>query len=57
MSGFSLCLFLGQGVGVFAISYLVDGPGYGVAFAAVGVGVALIAAWLFTALAARRLTR
>lgn len=56
MSGFSLCLFMGQGAGVFAMGYIVDGPGYAVAFATAGAGVALIAAWLFTALPARRLT-
>jgi predicted MFS family arabinose efflux permease len=54
MSGFALSLFLGQGAGVYGISHLVDGPGYGPAFAAAGAGSALVAAWLCIMLAARR---
>jgi predicted MFS family arabinose efflux permease len=39
LSGFSFCLFLGQGVGVYLISHIVDGPGYDYAFALASIGV------------------
>jgi DMSO reductase anchor subunit len=38
--------FLGQGAGVFALGYLVDGPGYRAAFAAVAAAVALLTGWM-----------
>jgi predicted MFS family arabinose efflux permease len=50
LSGFSFCLFLGQGVGVYVISHIVDGPGYGYAFGMASIGVAALAAWLYQAL-------
>jgi YNFM family putative membrane transporter len=50
LSGFVFCLFLGQGVGVFALGYLVDGPGYRVTFAAAAGAVALLTAWMQNAL-------
>lgn len=54
MSGFALSLFMGQGVGVYVVSHLVDGPGYGVAFAVAGIGTALIAFGLWIMLAAHK---
>jgi predicted MFS family arabinose efflux permease len=50
LSGFSFCLFLGQGVGVYLISHIVDGPGCDYAFALASIGVAVLAAWLYRAL-------
>jgi predicted MFS family arabinose efflux permease len=46
LSGFAFCLFLGQGLGVYAYGLLIDGPGYRAAFAAAALGVALLAVWL-----------
>lgn len=55
MSGFAFSLFLGQGAGVFAISFLVDGPGYGLAFGLAAGGTVLLAIWIArTAREARR---
>jgi predicted MFS family arabinose efflux permease len=54
MSGFAFFLFLGQGVGVFALSYLVDGPGYAVAYALPALGVILYAGWILRTLASQR---
>lgn len=46
LSSFVFSLFFGQGVGVFALGYLVDGPGYRVMFAAAAGAVALLTAWM-----------
>lgn len=46
LSGFSMCLFMGQGSGVFAMSYLIDGPGYVAAFAIAGSGGLGLVWWL-----------
>lgn len=46
LSGFAMCLFMGQGTGVFAISYLIDGPGYAAAFAIAGCGGIGLVWWL-----------
>lgn len=54
MSGFAFSLFLGQGVGVFAISYLIDGPGYRMAYGLAAAGVALLAAWILRTVPGRR---
>ena len=54
LSGFVFSLFLGQGVGVFALGYLVDGPGYRATFAATAGAVALLTAWMQNALINRR---
>lgn len=54
MSGFAFSLFLGQGVGVFAISYLVDGPGYRVAYGLAAASAALLSAWIRHTAAPRR---
>jgi predicted MFS family arabinose efflux permease len=54
LSGFSFCLFLGQGVGVYLISHIVDGPGYAYAFALASLGVAVLASWLYRALRGKR---
>jgi predicted MFS family arabinose efflux permease len=56
MSGFSFCLFVGQGLGVFLISLVVDTVGYAVAFGIAAAGVATIAASLYALIAGRRLT-
>jgi predicted MFS family arabinose efflux permease len=56
LSGFAFSLFLGQSAGVFLMSRLVDGPGYAVGFGAASVAVALLAVWLYRALAARSVT-
>lgn len=50
MSGFSTSLFIGQGLGVFAASLLVDGPGYGVTFGIAAAGVPLLALYVYAAL-------
>jgi predicted MFS family arabinose efflux permease len=55
MSGFSFCLFVGQGLGVFLLSLAVDGPGYVVAFAIAALAVAVIAAALYALVATRTL--
>jgi len=55
MSGFSFCLFVGQGLGVFLLSLVVDGPGYVTAFAISAAAVALIAAALYALVATRTL--
>ncbi|MDH5534860.1 MAG: MFS transporter [Betaproteobacteria bacterium] len=54
MSGFSFSLFLGQGVGVFAISFLVDGPGYRIAYGLAAAGVVLLAFWIWRTAGPRR---
>ncbi len=54
MSGFAFSLFLGQGVGVYAISYLVDGPGYRAAYGLAAAGVALLAVWVWRMASSRR---
>ena len=38
-------IFLGQGLGVLAVGWIIDGVGYGVAFALAGIGVAAVGAW------------
>jgi predicted MFS family arabinose efflux permease len=50
LSGFVFFLFAGQGAGVYALSYLVDGPGYRAAFATTAVGVTLLSVWLYRVL-------
>ena len=50
LSGFTFCLFVGQGIGVYAFSRIVDGAGYGIAFAIACGGVAALALWLYRAL-------
>ena len=52
LSGFVFTLFLGQGAGVYAMSYIVDGPGYAPAFMTAAVAVALFTAWISRALSA-----
>jgi predicted MFS family arabinose efflux permease len=47
LAGFVFYLFLGQGAGVFVMSYLVDGPGYRAAFAIAASAVILLTAWLY----------
>lgn len=50
LSGFVFCLFVGQGIGVFALGQLVDGPGYRVTFAVTSLAVVLVTAWMQKAL-------
>ena len=38
-------IFLGQGLGVLVVGWIIDAVGYGVAFALAGVGVAAVGAW------------
>lgn len=57
MSGFAFSLFLGQGVGVYAISYLVDGPGYRAAYWLAAAGVALLTTWIWHTLGPHRPSR
>jgi predicted MFS family arabinose efflux permease len=54
LSGFVFCLFVGQGIGVFALGYLVDGPGYRVTFATAAAAVMLLTVWMQKALINRR---
>jgi predicted MFS family arabinose efflux permease len=50
LAGFVFYLFLGQGAGVFALSYVVDGPGYRAAFAITAGAVVVFTVWLYRAL-------
>jgi predicted MFS family arabinose efflux permease len=50
LAGFVFYLFLGQGAGVFALSYVVDGPGYRAAFAITAGAVVVFTTWLYRAL-------
>lgn len=50
LAGFVFYLFLGQGAGVFVLSYVVDGPGYRAAFAITAVAVVVFTTWLYRTL-------
>jgi len=50
LAGFVFYLFLGQGAGVFVLSYVVDGPGYRAAFAITAAAVVVFTLWLYRAL-------
>jgi predicted MFS family arabinose efflux permease len=50
LAGFVFYLFLGQGAGVFVLSYVVDGPGYRAAFAITAGAVVVFTTWLYRAL-------
>lgn len=40
-------IFLGQGLGVTLVGWIIDRAGYGVAFALAGIGVASVGAWFY----------
>ncbi|MNC94111.1 Major Facilitator Superfamily protein [compost metagenome] len=50
MSGFSTSLFVGQALGTFAGSLLIDGPGYAFAFGIPAAGTLLLALGVYCAL-------
>jgi predicted MFS family arabinose efflux permease len=48
VSLFAFSLFMGQGVGVALLGHIIDGAGYGPAFAVSGMGLALLGFWFRT---------
>lgn len=50
LGGFVFYLLLGEGAGVFALGYVVDGPGYRAAFAITTGAIVVFALWLYRAL-------
>ena len=50
MSGFSTSLFVGQALGTFTASLLIDAAGYAVTFGIPATGTLLLAIWVYGAL-------
>jgi predicted MFS family arabinose efflux permease len=50
LGGFVFYLLLGEGAGVFVLSYVIDGPGYRAAFGITTAAIVVFALWLYRAL-------